>query len=367
MLRAARAFAVVLGMTVALAGVAEALVRLAGVEHAIAARVSARMYPMRPGGGDDLFGTRVYDSVLQWRLRPDAWLPGRIGHINSLGFVGPEFEPRKRPGETRILALGDSVTYGLWACGRLHFCRDRPYPEALGERLRRRGGDRFTVIDAGVYGYSSLQGLRYYETYLGGLGADIVTAMFGWNDHGVATGIEGREPRTPALRAIAEEARRLATYRSLAGALALLTLPAEPAKPVLPPVYRPRVDLDDFAFNLEALVRTVRARGAHPVLVTEPVGPLTEPYRRNEVMQTWALNTFPDYDSYVAVHARYNERMREVASRLGVPLADADAEFERRGKTELFSPYDIVHPNEAGHALIAELIDERLAAEGWVP
>ena len=69
----------------------------------------------------------------------------------------------------------------------------------------------------------------------------------------------------------------------------------------------------------------------------------------------------------VAVHARYNERMREVASRLGVPLADADAEFERRGKTELFSPYDIVHPNEAGHALIAELIDERLAAEGWVP
>src|SRR5947199_10588418 len=109
MLRAARAFAVVLGMTVALVGAAEALVRLAGGEHAIAARVSARMYPMRPGGGDDLFGTRVYDAVLQGRLKPDAWLPGRIGPINSLGFVGPEFQPPQRPGQSRIRAPGPPV------------------------------------------------------------------------------------------------------------------------------------------------------------------------------------------------------------------------------------------------------------------
>ena len=368
MIRATTAVLSTLVLAAGLLAAVELAVRMSGAERAVTARVSARLYPPEPGGENHLFATRIYDPVVQWRLRPDAWLPGRIGHINSLGLVGPEFQPRKRAGEIRILALGDSVTYGLWACGHLKFCRDQPYPEALEVRLRTRtGSTRFEVIDAGVYGYSTLQGYRYYQTYLGGLGADVVTAMFGWNDHGVLLGAEGAEFRSSPLRDVAGAARRLASYRTLAGVLALLQLPAQPAKPVIPAVYRPRVELDDFAFNLTALVETVRARGARPVLITEPVGPLSEPYRTGEVMQTWALNSLPDYETYVAIHARYNDRMREVARRLGVPLVDADAEFDQRGKADLFSPYDIVHPNHAGHALIAELIDQRLVEQGLAP
>src|SRR5205823_1538475 len=128
---------------------------------------------------------------------------------------------------------------------------------------------------------------RYYQTYLGGLGADVVTAMFGWNDHGVLLGAEGAEFRSILLRDVAGAARHLASYRTLAGVLALLQLPAQPAKPVIPAVYR--------------------------------------------------------------------------------PLVDADAEFDQRGKADLFSPYDIVHPNHAGHALIAELIDQRLVEQGLAP
>jgi len=39
----------------------------------------------------------------------------------------------------------------------------------------------------------------------------------------------------------------------------------------------------------------------------------------------------------------------------------------QRDKSALFSPYDMIHPNEAGHALIAELIYQRMSAAGWLP
>jgi lysophospholipase L1-like esterase len=216
-----------------------------------------------------------------------------------------------------------------------------------------------------VYGYSSLQGLRYYRTYLRPFDPDIVTIMFGWNDHGILRGMEGREFRNPVLAGVANTASQLATYRSLAGLTTLMLLPSDPAQAKYPP-YRPRVTLEDFGYNLEELVRLVSARGAHPLLITEPCGPLSAPYRKGEVAGTWALNGLKDYDTLERLHADYNQEVRAVAKRLGVVLVDAEAEFRALDKSQLFDPYDIVHPNERGHKLIAELIFRRMWSEGWV-
>jgi len=244
----------------------ELVVRATGVEQAIAQRVTERMYPIveEEGGHNSPFATRVYDPLLSWRLRPDAMLPGGRGRINSYGFVGRAFDWRKRPGTKRVLSLGDSVTYGLWACGDGIFCHSRPYPVALELLWNRAGRGAVEAIDAGVYGYSSLQGLRYYRTYLDGLDPDIVTVMFGWNDHGHQSGSKGHEPRNFLLRAIAQGAAHLATYRSLAGVAALALMP-ERGKPQVPEIgsYTPRVELDDFAYHLEQIVQIAHERGAH--------------------------------------------------------------------------------------------------------
>jgi len=325
------------------------------------------MYPVSPGKEDGLFATRLFDPVLSWRLKPNGWLPARIGHINSLGFVGKEFEWKKALGATRILTIGDSVTYGLWACGPDRICGHNPYPSALELFLwTRTGRDSFEVVNAGTYGYSSLQGLRYYRTYLTSLDADIVTIMFGWNDHGILRGFEGRELRNPFLHALATGATHLASYRTLAGASALVLMGKDRAQPGRVAGYRPRVELDDFEYNLGELVQSIRAQGKHVLLVTEPYGPNAEPSRTGKVIQTWALNGLKDYETLIEIHARYNDRTRAVARRLGVPLVDADVEFSQRDRGRLFDPYDLVHPNEAGHALIAEMIYRRVVAEGWV-
>lgn len=130
--------------------------------------------------------------------------------------------------------------------------------------------------------------------------------------------------------------------------------------------YRPRVSLDDFAYNLEQLIEAAREHGVHVLLVAEPCGPNSDVQRTGKAGQPWAINVLKNYEALVDLHAEYNQRTREVAQRLHVPLVDADREFSRRDKTRLFDPWDMMHPNEAGHRLIAEMLLQRMIDEGWI-
>ena len=62
--------------------------------------------------------TMVYESSpnkkLRFKLRPGAskYQFGTLNQINHSGFRDREFGETKLPGTTRILFLGDSVTYG---------------------------------------------------------------------------------------------------------------------------------------------------------------------------------------------------------------------------------------------------------------
>src|SRR5215467_14996388 len=114
----------------------------------------------------------------------------------------------------------------------------------------------------------------------------------------------------------------------------LFRSPAPPPAIFLAGDYQPRASREDFEFHLELLVQAVRARGAKVVLLTEPFGPLTEPFQKATIAQPWVLNKLPDYPTYIAIHRRYNESTRAVATRLGVPLVDVEREFERYDTTQ---------------------------------
>ena len=362
---ALRRLVVVVAIPIAFIGLLEVMIRMTSLEQSAVERMTERLYPVAPGKEEGLFATRVYDPLLSWRLRPGGWLPGRVARINAHGMVGPEFSWTKPPHTVRILALGDSVTYGLYACGVGIFCRKEPYPSALENVLNTRtSGDRFEVLDAGVYGYASLQGFRYYRVYLTGLDEDVVTVMFGWNDHGVRRGAEPDEFHSAWLRDLTDDAYRLAVVRTAASWIALArTAEAPPPAIFLAGDYQPRASRGDFEFHLELLVRAVRARGAKVVLLTEPFGPLTEPFQKATIAQPWVLNKLPDYSTYIAIHRTYNVSTRAVAARLGVPLVDVEREFERYDTSQLFSPFDLVHPNDRGYRLIAEMLFARLQGD----
>jgi len=76
---------------------------------------------------------------------------------HSLGLRGPELEASDAK-VFRILCVGDSITFG--------FSVDQPdtYPRQLLTALAKHYPQRrFEIINAGVPGWSWLQGLRYLD------------------------------------------------------------------------------------------------------------------------------------------------------------------------------------------------------------
>ncbi|OGF14488.1 MAG: hypothetical protein A2W00_04765 [Candidatus Eisenbacteria bacterium RBG_16_71_46] len=126
----------------------------------------------------------VRDPRLLYRQRPGFdRITGRSRQVrvrvNSLGLRGPERELGRAPGVVRVLALGDSQTWGF------DVEEDEAYPQAL-ERLldaaTGAGSPGFEVINAAVPGYSSYHGLVWLQENLGRFRPDAVTVSFNFND-----------------------------------------------------------------------------------------------------------------------------------------------------------------------------------------
>jgi hypothetical protein len=90
---------------------------------------------------------------------------------NSLGFRGPDIAIEKPPGRTRVLVLGDSMTYGVGV----------EYEETYSAVLESLD-PRLQVINTGVPGYCGEQELLLLEEFVGRLAPDVVLVAYFWND-----------------------------------------------------------------------------------------------------------------------------------------------------------------------------------------
>ena len=160
------ALAAVAGFVLALEGA----LRLAGYPKGIV-RSFSRLWNPEPGATLGLFRPgehRVcYPSELAYRA-----------HVNALGLRGPELSERKPAGTYRILALGDSVTFGFYV--------DDPdtYPAQLagllGEALP--DGRKIEVVNAGCGHFSVGDERAYLSERLLRLDPDVVLLQFCSND-----------------------------------------------------------------------------------------------------------------------------------------------------------------------------------------
>jgi lysophospholipase L1-like esterase len=103
------------------------------------------------------------DPRAVWRLRPhvDAvWSTAEYeehSRTSSLGLRGPELAAERPPGTVRILAVGDSFTYGVGVQ------EEESYPSLVASLLAARGVPA-EVLNAGVPGYG------FDQTYAAALG-----------------------------------------------------------------------------------------------------------------------------------------------------------------------------------------------------
>ncbi|MBQ3934708.1 MAG: hypothetical protein II715_02725 [Clostridia bacterium] len=108
------------------------------------------------------------------------------------------------------------------------------------------------------------------------------------------------------------------------------------------------VPVEKCAENLKSMVEKVREYGATPILITPP--PIVDkPYltRHNE-------EPFLPYGGPNGLLAYYALAVRKTASELNVPVADVNAAFLTRNYASLIS--DGVHPTDAGYKIYGEVI-----------
>jgi lysophospholipase L1-like esterase len=263
----------------------------------------------------------VYDADLIWRPKPSYDM------FNAQGFRGVELPASKPASSYRVFAVGDSNTLG-WAG------EDGPnWPEYLGELLQARAGNgrEIDVINAGVWGYSSYQGvLRFRETLP--YEPDMVLISFGGND----AHLVGQADRDYSLTAAVvgsssfdHAVSRLRVGQLLFGLLSGFGRSGNPSEMTR------RVTIEEYRDNLRTIVQESREAGVEVVLLTRPyIGEVGNPL------------------SWKAAAADYGAATVDVAREMDVTVIDVYSLF--REQDALFD--DESHFTEEGHRLAARLI-----------
>jgi lysophospholipase L1-like esterase len=216
-----------------------------------------RLFANNPLAYTKLF---VSDPLLFWRLRPLAHIENEGLAINALGLRGAATTVDKPAGAFRAICLGDSVTFGFKVRG------EQSYPARLAALLGHA-----EVLNAGVPGYSSLQGVRCFRRDLMRLKPDLVIVSFGRNDLWDAMQMPDSEVPTysPAVFAI----RNWVWRRNITRLAAALFF--RPASVVGGERRVGRCSPQETAANLAEIDRLARSAGAravffHPLMEGAP-------------------------------------------------------------------------------------------------
>lgn len=289
------------------------------------------------------------DGLLGWKNRPN-WRGPKFS-INSRGFIGQEFSPKKRPGTVRVFCLGDSCIAG-------DYLEDYAgsFPAQLASFLDRN----FEVINAGVGGYSSFQGLLWFRTEIINYQPDIITVYFGWNDHWLARlGGSDRQLCGSTIERIRSTLSSVKLFQLTLKALQALrrkhniTHIEQRSSVVVPE--NVRVTLDEFDDNLREIISLAGSAGASVILMTAPnYLELALPEDSERIARTFG--NLEVVKKLIELHSTYNEVVRQVARQEGVPLVDGDDIFRKAGSaSELFNspPGDFIHPSPIGFTLLA--------------
>ncbi|MGI9591745.1 MAG: SGNH/GDSL hydrolase family protein [Myxococcota bacterium] len=268
------------------------------------------------------------DPELVYELVPGAETTrdGIPIRINADGFRDDPFPGPRRPGEFRVVVLGDSVAAGH------SVALEEAFPQLLEARLRESlpaGARLATVLNFGVYGYATRQELRLLETRGLAYEPDLVILAYHLNDPDVADAGQARHFRRPPSYLLDE----------LRGAARAWRLRRDARE------YHRRIHADHGAEIAADFARlgTLSADSGVPVLVA--VLPLFEWQR--------------DY-----AWADLHRRLGELARANGLAFLDLAPRLVARPVAEV--GHNVWHPNARGHALIADELFDWIRVHGRV-
>ncbi len=216
----------------------------------------------------------------------------------------------RKDAELTIVAFGTSTTARRVGVANV-------YADLLRKELPQRGLS-VRVINQGVPGNRTTDAVQRLETDVRAYKPDIVILLFGINDSAVDVWRNATEPRVP-----------IAVYRK----------------------------------NLTSMVRTLKADGAKPILVTPQPMCWTEKLKRLYAGPPYHQKS--PYDAadplgFNVTLVDYVQVVREVAAHENVPLVDLHQRFmdyhREPGHQLADLLLDGMHPNDKGHRMIADCL-----------
>lgn len=338
-----------------------------GLLSAAEASLRARAWH-RHGIGGPVAEIYQLDESGRRQLKPGATLEGSLRHvrINSLGFRGHEPQIPKPAGVIRIVALGDSTTFGMEASDD-----DSVWVSRVVTELRHRAGAGFDTVNAGVPGYTLADSNALLRDRIAPLEPDIIIV------NQIATDIAAHSRRefggkTQKATESCSLDRLLEEHSLLLNLLKVNSAPLTARW--LSHRRRDRLDqngVDRYAAQLKGLVTFCRKCGWRVILCTAPrsFGDANEASNQFELAAS-ALTNNPALSLAGLNDAfdRYNAAIRDVAQRTGTPIIDLDRRVPKGG--DFFA--DAVHLNDAGHQLVGHavaleircLMEEQTVARG---
>ena len=242
--------------------------------------------------------------------------------INAEGFRGPEIAA-KSAGVVRVACVGDSWTFGM------PVDQAQTYPSRLAAHLNAA---RYEVLNFGILGYTSFQGLQLLKTRVLDLKPDVVVIGFGMNDSEVA-GYRDKDmiaASTPRFIArLKESVLDLESYKLLDYAALVLRFRPKPMGDFLKEeaddrgsggvdysTIEPwtRVSPEDYERNVREMVHLSQSHGAGVVLVDNELWS-ESPY--HPVLQKLAAElNVPFVDSLAIVNGAKQQTVRDLERRL---------------------------------------------------
>lgn len=150
---------------------AEGVLMLAGIGTTYSERMGYGYSSIYSTKGESYYRTREPRSIV-WFDRPEF---RHVRHVNSMGYSDREWPIAKKPGEKRILCLGDSWTEGVGAP------EDSTYVSLLADILSARDSDTY-VMNAGIAADDPFVNYVNYRDRLVAYHPDVIIQTLSGND-----------------------------------------------------------------------------------------------------------------------------------------------------------------------------------------
>jgi lysophospholipase L1-like esterase len=308
---------------------------------------------------------------IQYRVDPEirytplpnqrGWIDDGFVTTNSLGFRGPEPAVPKPPHRFRIVAIGDSVTFGFGVNDGETFCAQT---EAL---LRERmPGVDLDVVNIAVPGFDTRQEVVLLRRNVSRLAPNLVLVGLYSNDipDALEDGTGGTTVATP--RADSNQNLRMNAAPTswwdiqLRKSRAVYTI----GRALKRVARKGEWGMSRFTMEVDIL------EGRNSAQLDEAWSRVARQFddlRSLAVMHGFAVGVvvLPPREQVLGLypHARYQDRVRSMAESVGFftidPLPVFAASPER--KDRLYVAYDRNHPSGEGHRLIAQAIVDDLS------